>query len=139
MLNPKNVKRKWHVIDASGKSLGRIAVEAAKLIRGKHKPEFTPNVQCGDHVVVVNCDKIVLTGNKLVQKFYRRHTGYIGHLKSVRYADIIKTRSVLAVQLAVRGMLSHNSLSRRAMLKLHLYKGAEHNHEAQSPQIWKVR
>ena len=136
MAKKENVQRKWYVLDAAGKPLGRTAVVAAKLLRGKHKPDFTPNVDCGDFVIIVNCDKAVLTGKKLDQKKYFHHTGWIGNLKEVKYRDLMQDRPEFAVELAVKGMLPKNSIGRAAMTRLKLYAGAEHNNAAQKPEAW---
>ena len=135
MAKAGEVERKWYVIDASGKTLGRLAVQVADLLRGKNKPTFTPHVDCGDFVVVVNADKMVLTGKKLEQKYYYHHTGYIGHMKSVRYDNLMANRPEMALELAVKGMIPVNTIGRKAMTRLHVYKGAEHKHEAQKPIV----
>ena len=132
---PLEVERKWHLIDADGQTLGRLAVVAANLLRGKNKPTFTPNVDTGDFVIVINTDKVVLTGKKLTDKYYRYHTGYIGGLKEVSYKKMLAEKSDLAVYEAVRGMLPKNSLGRDMIKKLRVYKGAEHNHAAQKPEV----
>ena len=124
-----------YVIDAAGKPLGRTAVRVADLLRGKGKPEFTPHVDCGDHVIVINADKAVLTGKKLEKKYYRRHTGYVGGLKEVQYATLMKTRPELAMELAVKGMLPHNSLGDKAFTRLHVYAGENHEQAAQKPIV----
>lgn len=134
---PLGVQRKWYVIDAAGKPLGRVATQAAALLRGKHKVIFTPNVDCGDHVIIVNCDKAVLTGNKLEKKFYRTHSGWVGGLKETRYSDLMAKRSDFAMMEAVRGMLPHNTLGAHALKRLRTYKGEKHNNEAQKPQEYK--
>lgn len=136
MVKKENVQRKWYVLDAAGKPLGRTAVTAARLLRGKHKVDFTPNVDCGDFVVIVNVDKAVLTGNKLNQKTYYHHTGWIGNLKEVKYNKLMTERPEFAMELAVKGMLPKNAIGRNALTRLHLYKGAEHNHAAQKPEAW---
>lgn len=136
MAKPAEIERKWYVIDAAGKPLGRVAVQAADLLRGKLKTTYTPHVDCGDHVIVINCDKVVLTGNKLQQKYYYRHTGYVGHLKATRYDTLMATKPEKAVELAIYGMIPNNTIGRAAMTRLRLYKGAEHKHEAQKPEIW---
>ena len=128
------VSRSWFVLDAAGKPLGRMAAVAAVLLRGKHKPIFAPHVDCGDHVIVVNAEKAVLTGNKLDQKFYRRHSGYIGGLKETKYRTLMATRPELAVELAVKGMVPDTTIGRAALLRLRVYKGAEHKHQAQKPE-----
>ena len=136
MLKSGEVNRKWYVIDAAGKPLGRVADQVAILLRGKHKPTFTPHVDCGDHVIVINAAQIVLTGNKLTQKFYHHHTGYIGHLKSIRYDALMEKRPERAMELAVRGMIPHTTQGRGALKRLRVYANAEHNHAAQMPENW---
>lgn len=136
MAKPAEVERKWYVIDAAGKPLGRTAVVVADLLRGKNEPTFTPHVDCGNHVIVINADKAVLTGRKLEQKYYRRHTGYIGGLKEVQYKTLMNTRPELAMQLAVKGMVPDNTIGRQALTRLRVYKGTEHKHEAQKPQAY---
>ena len=138
MANANTLQRKWYVIDAAGKPLGRVAVKAADLLRGKGRPDFTPHVDCGDFVVVLNAEKAVLTGKKLEKKYYRYHTGHIGGLKSIQYKTLMETKSDLAVYEAVKGMLPKNSLGRKMITKLKVYKGAEHNHQAQKPEILKL-
>ncbi len=130
------VSRKWYILDAADKPLGRTAVQAAVLLRGKHKPDYTPNVDCGDFVIVLNAEKAVLTGNKLQQKYYRRHSGWVGGLKEVQYKDLMESRPEMAVELAVKGMLGKNSLGRKQLTRLHVYRGAEHKHVAQKPEAW---
>lgn len=129
------MERKWYIIDAAGKPLGRTAEKAAVLLRGKNKPTFTPHVDTGDHVIVLNADKVVLTGDKLNQKFYRRHSGYPGGLKETSYKDLMAKKADLAVIEAVRGMLPKNALGRQMIKKLRVYKGAEHDHAAQKPEV----
>ena len=133
---PAEIERKWYIIDAAGKPLGRVAVQAADLLRGKLKTTYTPHVDCGDHVIVINCDKVVLTGNKLQQKYYYRHTGYVGHMKATRYDTLMATKPEKAVELAIYGMIPNNTIGRAAMTRLRLYNGADHKHEAQKPEIW---
>ncbi len=133
MANPQNVERNWYVLDAEGRTLGELAVEAAVLLRGKHKVTFTPHVDCGDNVIIINASKVVLTGKKLDQKMYYHHTGYIGNLKEVKYSTLMKTKPCFAVEKAVKGMLSSNSIGKAAMNRLHVYEGAEHPHAAQKP------
>ena len=130
------ITRKWYVIDAAGKPMGKVAVEAAKLLRGKHKAIFTPHADCGDHVIIINAEKAVLTGKKLDQKMYYRHTGYIGHLKEVKYSTLMKTRADFAMELAVKGMIPDTVLGRQALTRLRVFKGAEHVHAAQKPEAW---
>lgn len=134
LAKPAEVQRKWYVIDASGKPLGRVAVKAADLLRGKLKPEFTPNVDCGDHVIIINAEKAVLTGKKLEKKYYRRHTGYIGGLKEVQYKTLMAERPELAMELAVKGMVPDTTIGRKALTRLRVYKGSEHIHAAQKPE-----
>ncbi len=136
MQKPADVVRKWYVIDAAGKPLGRTASTVAILLRGKHKPTFTPHVDCGDHVVVVNCANAVLTGNKLDQKFYRRHSGWVGGLKEIKYRELMKTKPEQAMMLAVKGMLPDTTIGRKALTRLRVYRGAEHKNEAQKPETY---
>ena len=131
-----DIVRKWYVIDAAGKPMGKVAVEAAKLLRGKHKAMFTPNADCGDHVIIINAEKAVLTGKKLEQKMYYRHTGYIGNLKEVKYSTLMKTRADFAMTLAVKGMIPDTVIGRQALTRLRVFKGAEHVHAAQKPEAW---
>lgn len=133
MAKKETVSRGWYVIDAAGKPLGKTAVAAANLLRGKTRPEFTPNVDCGEFVIIVNCEKAVLTGKKLEQKFYRHHSGYIGGLKSTSYKTLMATKPEMAMTLAVKGMLPKNTLGATALTRLKVYAGAEHNHQAQKP------
>ena len=134
----ETVERKWYVVDAAGVPLGRLASRVASVLRGKNKPTFTPNVDTGDFVIVINTDKVVLTGKKLEDKFYRYHTGYIGGLKEISYKKLMAEKSDLAVYEAVKGMLPKNSLGRTMLKKLKVFKGAEHNHAAQKPEELKV-
>ena len=136
MAKAETVERKWYVLDAAGKPLGRTAAVAAKLLRGKHKVDFTPNVDCGDFVIIVNADKAVLTGKKLDQKHYYHHTGWIGNLKDVKYRTLMEQRPEFAMELAVKGMLPKNTLGRNAINRLKVYAGAEHPHAAQKPEAW---
>ena len=138
MAKAEAVERKWYVVDAAGVPLGRLASKVAAILRGKNKPTFTPNVDTGDFVIVINCDKVVLTGKKLTDKYYRYHTGYIGGLKEVAYKKLMAEKSDLAVYEAVRGMLPKNSLGRDMIKKLKVFKGAEHNHAAQKPEELKL-
>lgn len=135
-IKKETLERKWYVIDAAGKPLGRTAVIAANLLRGKHKVDFTPNVDCGDNVIIINTDKVVLTGKKAEQKTYYRVTGWIGGLKETKARHMMENRSDYAVELAVKGMLPKNAIGRSALTRLHLYKGAEHPHAAQKPELW---
>ena len=134
----ETVERKWYVVDAAGKPLGRTAVTVANLLRGKHKTTFTPNVDCGDFVIVINTDKAILTGKKADQKVYYRVSGWIGGLKETKARTMMENRSDYAMELAVKGMLPKNSIGRTAMTRVHLYKGAEHPHAAQKPEAWKL-
>ncbi|MBQ4268056.1 MAG: 50S ribosomal protein L13 [Clostridia bacterium] len=138
MAHAETVERKWYVVDAAGMTLGRLATRVAAVLRGKNKPTYTPNVDTGDFVIVINTDKVVLTGKKLEDKFYRYHTGYIGGLKEISYKKLMAEKSDLAVYEAVKGMLPKNSLGRAMIKKLRVYKGAEHNHAAQKPEVLKV-
>lgn len=133
MAKPETVERKWYVVDATDMVLGRLASQVASILRGKNKPTFTPNVDTGDYVIVINCDKIVLTGKKLEQKLYRYHTGYVGGLKEIKYKKIMETKPNFALYNAVKGMLPKNSLGRTMIKKLKLFNGATHEHEAQKP------
>ena len=135
LQKPETVERKWYVIDAAGKPLGRVAAKAAVLLNGKHKVTYTPNVDCGDHVVIINCDKAVLTGSKLDKKFYHHHTGWIGGMKSVNYRTLMATKADKAMYLAVEGMLPGNKLGAKAMTRLRVYKGAQHEQAAQKPEV----
>lgn len=136
MAKPGEVQQKWYIIDAAGKPLGRLATEAARILRGKHKPTFTPHVDTGDFVIVINAEQAVLTGNKLNQKIYYRHSGYPGGLKETKYADLMSSKPERAVEKAVKGMLPHNRLGAQQVKKLKVYRGAEHPHQAQQPEIW---
>ncbi len=127
--------RKWYIIDAAGKPLGRTAVVAANILRGKNKPTFAPHVDCGDHVIIINCEKAVLTGKKLEQKKYQHHTGWIGGLKEVKYGTLMRENPEKAMFLAVKGMLPANSLGRAAMTRCRVFRGAEHTHAAQKPEM----
>ena len=136
MLKKDEIVRKWYVLDAAGKPLGKTAALAADLLRGKLKPEYTPHVDCGDYVIVVNVEKAVLTGKKLEQKYYRRHSGYPGGLKEVRYDRLMKQKPELAMRLAVRGMLQKNVIADWQLKRLRVFRGAEHTHAAQKPEVW---
>ncbi len=138
MAKKETVSRKWYVIDAAGKPLGKTAVAAATILRGKHRPEFTPHVDCGEYVIIINAEKAVLTGKKLTQKYYRRHSGYIGGLKEVQYKTLMATRPELAMELAVKGMLPKNSIGDKAITRLHVYRGPEHKQQAQKPEAYEI-
>ena len=136
MAKKETIERKWYLIDAAGKPLGRTAAAAATILRGKHRPEFTPHVDCGEFVIIVNASKAVLTGKKLEQKYYRRHSGYVGGLKEVQYKTLMATKPELAMELAVKGMLPHNTIGRKSATRLKVYAGAAHKHEAQKPEAY---
>ncbi len=136
LAKPNELEKKWYIIDAAGKPLGRVATTVATILRGKHRPTYTPNVDCGDHVIVINAEQAILTGNKLESKMYYRHTGYIGGLKAVSYKELMSTKPEKAFMLAVKGMLPKNSLGRKMLTNLRVYRGAEHKHEAQNPVVY---
>lgn len=136
MPKAESITRKWYVLDATGKPVGRLAVVAATLLRGKHKPEFATHVDCGDHVIILNADKAIFTGKKLEQKYYRRHTGWVGHLKEVQYKTLMSTKPEKAIELAVKGMVPATVIGRSALGRLRIVKGAEHDHAAQKPEVW---
>ena len=138
MAKKETIERKWYVIDAANKPLGKTAVAAANILRGKHRPEFTPHVDCGEFVIIINADKAVLTGKKLEQKYYQRHSGYIGGLKEVQYKKLMATKPELAMELAVKGMLPHNTIGAKSLTRLKVYAGAEHKHEAQKPEAYEI-
>ena len=135
-VKKNEIDRKWYIIDAEGKPLGRVATEAARLLRGKHKPTFTPNMDVGDHVIVINCSKAVLTGNKLNEKVYRHHSGYMGGMREISAKDMLDKDPEKAMMLAVKGMLPHNSLGTAQLKKLRVYAGSEHENAAQKPEVW---
>lgn len=135
MATPSTIERKWYVVDAADKTLGRLAAEVAKVLRGKHKPTFTPHMDTGDHVIIINADKVRLTGKKLVQKVYFRHSGYLGGDKYTKAGDMLAKNPVRMVELAVRGMVPHNRLGSQIIKKLHVYAGPEHPHAAQKPEV----
>jgi large subunit ribosomal protein L13 len=136
MPKPGSIARKWYILDAAGKPLGKTAVTAAHILRGKHKPDFAPHADCGDHVIILNAGKAVLTGRKLEQKFYRRHTGWVGGLKEIRYDVLMKTRPEKAMMLAVNGMLPDTVIGRKALTRVRVYRGADHKNQAQQPEAW---
>ncbi len=138
MAKANEIERKWFIVDAEGKTLGRLASEVAKILRGKHKPIYTPHVDTGDHVIIVNAEKVVLTGKKLDQKMYRRHSGYPGGLKEIPYRRFMAEKPEKAVYEAVRGMLPHNRLGRKMIKKLRVYRGTEHPHQAQKPEVLEI-
>ena len=135
LATKETVVRNWYILDAAGKPLGKTAVAAADLLRGKNKVTYTPNVDCGDYVIVINAEKAVLTGKKLEQKYYRRHSGWVGGLKEVQYKTLMKEKPELAMELAVKGMLQKNKLANSQLTRLRVFRGAEHNHEAQKPVV----
>ena len=130
------IEIKWYIFDASNKPVGRVATEAARLLRGKHKPTYTPNLDVGDHVIIINCSEATFTGKKLDQKFYRRHSGYPGGLKETSARVMMAEKPERAMMIAVKGMLPHNSLGRKMLKKLRVYAGSEHENMAQKPEIW---
>ncbi len=136
MANKGNVERKWYILDAAGKPLGKTATVAATLLKGKHKPEYTPHVDCGDYVIIVNAEKAVLTGKKLDQKYYRTHSGYVGGLKETKYRKLMADRPELAMRLAVRGMLPRNIITKDSLTRLKIFRGPDHVHAAQKPELW---
>ena len=133
------IERKWYIIDATNKPLGRVAAEAAKLLRGKHKPTFTPNVDTGDHVIILNAKDVILTGKKSEQKIYRHHSGYIGGMKEVAAKDMLSKNPEKAMMLAIKGMLPHNRLGRQMINKVRIYAGSTHENQAQKPEVWEVK
>lgn len=138
MANVGNIERKWLVVDAANKPLGRVADKVAALLRGKHKATYTPHVDCGDHVIVINADKVILTGKKFEQKYYRHHTGWVGGLKEVKYGILMDKNPEFAMELAVKGMLPNTVIGRSAFRRLKVYSGDTHNHEAQKPELYNI-
>ena len=138
MANKANIQRKWYVLDAAGKPLGKTAVAAATILRGKHKPEYTPHADCGDFVIVINAEKAVLTGKKLEQKYYRTHSGWVGGLKETKYRLLMQQKPELAVRLALRGMMPRNIVTKDSLTRLKIYRGDSHPHAAQKPETWTV-
>ena len=138
MANKANIQRKWYVLDAAGRPLGKTAVAAATILRGKHKPEYTPHADCGDFVIVINAEKAVLTGKKLEQKYYRTHSGWVGGLKETKYRLLMQQKPELAVRLAVRGMMPRNIVTKDSLTRLKIYRGDSHPHAAQKPETWTV-
>ena len=136
MANKGNIVRKWYILDAAGKPLGKTAAAAATLLRGKHKPEFTPHADCGDNVIIINAGKAVLTGNKGTQKFYRTHSGWVGGLKETPYRILMQEKPELAMKVAIRGMMPRNIITKDSLSRLKIYRGAEHVHAAQKPESW---
>lgn len=136
MANKANIERKWYILDAAGKPLGKTAVRAADLLRGKTKPTFTPNADCGDYVIIINAKDAVLTGKKLEQKYYRTHSGWVGGLKETQYKHLMEKRPELAMRIAVRGMLQKNTIAQWQLKRLRVFAGPEHDHAAQKPEVW---
>ncbi|MGM9565455.1 50S ribosomal protein L13 [Evtepia sp.] len=136
MANKGNIERKWYILDAAGKPLGKTATVAATLLRGKHKPEYTPHADCGDFVIVINAEKAVLTGKKLEQKYYRTHSGYVGGLKETKYSKLMQEKPELAMKVAVRGMMPRNIITKDSLTRLKIFRGSEHIHAAQKPELW---
>ena len=136
MAKNETIERKWYILDAAGKPLGRTAATAAALLKGKHKVEYTPHVDCGDYVIIINAGKAVLTGNKLIDKYYRTHSGYVGGLKEVQYRTLMREKPELAMKLAVKGMLPKNSIGRWSLLRCKIYEGEQHDNAAQKPEMW---
>ena len=136
MIKPADVERKWYIIDATDKPLGRVAAAAASILRGKNKPTFTPHVDCGDFVIILNAEKAILTGNKLNQKVYRYHTGYIGGLKEINYKQLMAEKPEKAMMIAVKGMLPKNTVGAKSLTRLRVYKGENHDHAAQKPEVF---
>ena len=133
MANKGNIERKWYILDAAGKPLGKTAALAATLLRGKHKPEYTPHADFGDYVIVINAGKAVLTGNKMEQKYYRTHSGWVGGLKETKYRILMQDKPELAMRVAVRGMMPRNIVTKDSLKRLHIYAGEQHEHQAQKP------
>ena len=136
MAKASELQRKWYIIDAEGKPLGRVAAQAAAILRGKHLPTFTPHADCGDHVIIINCEKAVLTGKKAENKTYYHHTGWIGNLKETKYPQMLAKFPTRAMTLAVKGMLPHNTLGANALTRLRVYAGPQHENAAQKPEVW---
>ena len=136
MPKAQEISRKWYIIDAANRPLGRTAAAAAAILRGKHKVDFAPHVDCGDHVIIINAEKAILTGKKTEQKFYRHHSGWVGGLKEIRYDQLMRENPEKAMMLAVKGMLPDNTLGRKALTRVRIYKGEQHNNQAQHPPAW---
>ena len=136
MAKNETIERKWYILDAAGKPLGRVAATAASLLKGKHKVEYTPHVDCGDYVIIINAGKAVLTGNKLIDKYYRTHSGYVGGLKETQYKTLMAKKPCLAMKLAIKGMLPKNSNGRWSLLRCKIYEGEQHENAAQKPEMW---
>ncbi|OOB78586.1 MAG: 50S ribosomal protein L13 [Epulopiscium sp. Nuni2H_MBin001] len=139
MANAQNVEKQWYIVDAQGQTVGRLASQVASVLRGKHKPTYTPHVDCGDHVIIINADKVVFTGKKLDQKLYRRHSGYVGGLKETKARDVLNNHPERILMHAIKGMLPKNSLGRKLLTNVRIYAGTDHNHEAQQPKELKFQ
>ena len=139
IAKPAEVVRKWYLIDATGHTLGRLSTEVATILRGKHKPIYTPHVDTGDHVIIINAEKINVTGKKLDQKTYTRHSGYVGNLKTTTLRNVLNKKPESVLMLSIKGMLPKNTLGRQILKKLRVYKGAEHGHEAQKPEVLEIK
>ena len=139
MAKAETVERKWYIVDATDHTLGRLSSEIAKILRGKHKPTYTPHVDTGDHVIIINADKVKLTGKKLDQKLYRYHTGHPGGLREITYREMMNKKPEEVVMHAVKGMLPKNTLGRQMLTKLRVYRGTEHNHDAQKPEVLEIK
>lgn len=139
MATPSTIERKWYVVDAEGQTLGRLASEVAAVLRGKHKPTYTPHLDTGDYVIVINADKIKLTGRKESQKMYYRFTGYVGNMKEITYKTMMEKHPERIVEIAVKGMIPHNALGRQVLSKLHVYAESEHPHQAQKPEVLEIK
>lgn len=139
MATPSTIQHKWYVVDAEGQTLGRLATQVAVVLRGKHKPTYTPHLDSGDNVIVINADKVVLTGRKESQKNYYRFTGYVGNLKTISYKDMMAKHPERIIKIAVKGMIPHNALGRSVLSKLHVYAGSEHPHQAQKPEVLEIK
>ncbi|MBE7028784.1 MAG: 50S ribosomal protein L13 [Clostridia bacterium] len=136
LMKPADVQKKWYIIDAEGKILGRVATQVATILRGKHRPTYTPNVDCGDNVIVINAEKAILSGKKLDNKFYYRHTGHIGGMKATSYRELMEKKPEQAMMLAIKGMLPKNSLGRKMLTNVRIYRGSEHEQAAQKPEVY---
>ena len=139
MANAQTVERKWYVVDADGMTLGRLASQVAAILRGKNKPTYTPHADCGDNVIVINAGKATLSGNKMEQKYYRTHSGWIGGLKETKYRILMQEKPELAMRVAVRGMMPRNTVTKDSLKRLHIYAGEAHEQQAQKPEVWEVK
>lgn len=139
MPKAQEISRKWYIIDAANRPLGRTAAAAAAILRGKHKVDFAPHVDCGDHVIIINAEKAILTGKKLEKKFYRHHSGWVGGLKETKYRILMQEKPELAMRVAVRGMMPRNTVTKDSLKRLHIYAGEAHEQQAQKPEVWEVK